>query len=107
MVVHDTAFGKAPFFRNEMWGYLEGDINKQHKLQYKLLYSQVQYNTTLLPSVNTIALGMFCGAKYIHHTLTPIIKHYTTTNIKHRSKKSFINKHMRNPKWHQGRDSTK
>ena len=79
MVVHDTAFGKAPFsflsFRNERWGYLEGDINKQHKLQYKLLYSQVQYNTTLLPSVYTNALGMFCGAKYIHHTLTPTIKH--------------------------------
>ena len=36
----------------------------------------LQYNTALLPSVNTIALGMFCGAKYIHHTLTPIIKHH-------------------------------
>ena len=24
-------------------------------------------NTTLLLSVNTIALGMFCGAKYTHH----------------------------------------
>ena len=33
------------------------------------------YNTTLLPSVNTIALGMFCGARYTHHTFTPIIKH--------------------------------
>ena len=31
---------------------------------------------TLLPSVNTIARGMFCGAKYTHHTFTPIIKHH-------------------------------
>ena len=23
----------------------------------------------------TIALGMFCGAKYTHHTFMPIIKH--------------------------------
>ena len=36
----------------------------------------IQYNITLLPSVNTlIARGMFCGAKYTHHTFTPIIKH--------------------------------
>ena len=35
---------------------------------------------TLLPSVNTlIAWGMFCGAKYTHHTFTPIIKHLITT----------------------------
>ena len=34
------------------------------------------YNITLLPSVNTLtAPGMFCGAKYSHHTFTPIIKH--------------------------------
>ena len=34
------------------------------------LYAQFtrQYNTTLLPSVNTIALGIFCGTKYTHHT---------------------------------------
>ena len=35
----------------------------------------VEYNTTLLPSVNTIARGMCCGAKYTHHTFTPTIKH--------------------------------
>ena len=31
--------------------------------------AKCQYNTTLLPSVNTIALGlgMLCGAKYTHH----------------------------------------
>ena len=40
----------------------------------------IQYNITLLPSVNTlIARGMFCGAKYTHHTVTPIIKHLITT----------------------------
>ena len=34
------------------------------------------YNITLLPSFNTLtAPGMFCGAKYTHHTFTPIIKH--------------------------------
>ena len=31
--------------------------------------------TTLLPSLNTVAQGMFCDAKYTHHTFTPIIKH--------------------------------
>ena len=51
----------------------------------------MQYNATLLPSVNTIARGFFCGAKYIHHTFTPIIKHHsiTTTANKHPSKTSF------------------
>ena len=28
---------------------------------------RIQCNTTLLPSVNTIVLGMFCGARYTHH----------------------------------------
>ena len=57
------------------------------------------YNTTLLPSVNTvIARGMFCGAKYTHHTFTPIIKHLITTKVnKHPGKKSFIDKNMKNP----------
>ena len=31
---------------------------------------------SVLPSVNTITLGMFCGAKYTHHTFMPIIKHH-------------------------------
>ena len=35
----------------------------------------VQYNITLLPSVNIIVRGTFCGAKYTHHTVTPIIKY--------------------------------
>ena len=54
----------------------------------------LQYNITLLPSVNTlIARGIFCGAKYTHHTFTPIIKHLiTTTANKHPGKKSFIDK---------------
>ena len=38
-----------------------------------------QCNTTLLPSVDTVALGMFYGAKYTHRTLTPLIKPYITT----------------------------
>ena len=51
-----------------------------------------QYNTTLLPSVNTlIARGMFCGVKYTHHTFTPVIKHLITTRAnKHPRKTSFI-----------------
>ena len=41
---------------------------------------------------------MFCGAKYTHHTFTPIIKHLiTTTANKHPGKKSFIDKNMKNP----------
>ena len=45
----------------------------------------IQYNTTLLPSVNTVALGVFCGAKYTPNTFMPIIKHHliTTASIKH------------------------
>ena len=35
----------------------------------------MKYNTALLPSVNTTALGMFSGAKYTHHIFTPIMKH--------------------------------
>ena len=39
---------------------------------------------------------MFCGAKYTHHTFTPIIKHLITTTVnKHPAKKSFIDKNMR------------
>ena len=58
----------------------------------------VQYNITLLPSVNIIAQGMFCGSKYTHHTFTPIIK-----NIKLQQQqinilvKSFIDKNMKDP----------
>ena len=54
--------------------------NKTTKLMFKTNSScYSEYNTiyiTLLPTVNTlIARGMFCGAKYTHHTFTPIIKH--------------------------------
>ena len=63
----------------------------------------IQYNFKLLPSVNTlIARGMFCGAKFNHHTFTPIIKHLiTTTANKHPGKKSFTDKNMRKSHWHQ------
>ena len=63
-------------------------------LQIGPVLNTVQYNITLLPSVNTlIARGMFFDAKYTHHTFTPVIKHLiaTTTN-KHPGKKSFIDK---------------
>ena len=58
---------------------------------------------TLLPNVNTLIArgGMFCGAKYTHHTFTPIIKHLITTANKHPGKKSFIDKDMRKSHWHQ------
>ena len=57
------------------------------------------YNTTLLPSVSIlIARGMFCGAKYTHHTFTLVIKHLiTTTANKHPCKKSCIDENMTNP----------
>ena len=63
----------------------------------------IQYNITLLPSVNTlIARGMFCGAKYAHHTFTPIIKHLIiTTANKLPGKKSFRDKNLRRSHWHQ------
>ena len=56
----------------------------------------MQYNKTLLPSVNTlIARGMFCGAKYTHHTFTPIIKHLiTTTANKHQHNNNNNNGHL-------------
>ena len=31
------------------------------------------FNATSLPSANVTAQGMFCGAKYTHHTFTLII----------------------------------
>ena len=55
-----------------------------------------EYNTTLLPSVDTTALGMFCSIKYTHHTFAPIIKHSsvtTTANVKYTSKTLFVNKY--------------
>ena len=49
----------------------------------------LQCNTviTLLPSVSAVVLGMFCGAKYTHHTFMPVVKHETTTAS---GKKSFL-----------------
>ena len=69
------------------------------KCQYTDLYKSLQYNITLLPSVNTlIARGMFCGARYTRHTFTPNIKHLiTTTANKHPGKKSFIDKNEKIP----------
>ena len=48
-----------------------------------------------MPSVSTmIARGMFCGAKYTHHTFSPIIIHLITT---------AANKHPGNTRLHVGR----
>ena len=57
----------------------------------------IQYNITLMPSVNTLIVrGIFCGAKYTHHTFTPVIKHLiTTTANKHPGKKSFLDKNKK------------
>ena len=41
------------------WGVGEGGDN--------------QCSTTSMPSVSVIAQGLFCGAKYAHHTFLPII----------------------------------
>ena len=54
---------------------MDTDVGELNPYEYRML-GTLQYNITLLPSVNTIALGMFCGAKYTHHTLTPVIKHH-------------------------------
>ena len=57
------------------------------------------HNTALLPSVNTTALGMFCGAKYTHHTFMPIITHHliTTTANKKVEVKGHSQINTRNP----------
>ena len=72
-------------------------------VEWSLKRCNKKYNITLLPSVNTLtARGMFCGAKYTHHTFTPVIKHLiTTTANKHPGKKSFIYKNVRKSHWHQ------
>ena len=57
----------------------------------------LQYNFIAKLRVNTlITRGMFCVARYTHHTFTPIIKHLiTTTANKHPGKMSFTDKNMR------------
>ena len=50
------------------------------------------YNTTLLPDVNTIALEMFCGARFAHHTFTPVMKHHSTTTTTNVGVKNAIDK---------------
>ena len=47
-------------------------------------YRTQQYHTTLLLSVNTTALRIFCGAKYTHHTFTPELEQ-KQTNIQVKS----------------------
>ena len=45
-------------------GQIEG-ADYYNTIQYNF-FAKCQYNCT----------GMFCGAKYTHHTFTPIIKHH-------------------------------
>ena len=49
----------------------------------------LQDSAALLPSVNTVVLGMLCGAKYTHHTFTSTVKHHyiTTANSKYLGKR--------------------
>ena len=45
-------------------------VRVRHSLRpfpWRIRQITVQYNITWLPGVNTIARGMFCGAKYTHH----------------------------------------
>ena len=37
--------------------------------------TQAHKSQSMQPSIKTIALGMFCCAKYTHHTLTSIVKY--------------------------------
>ena len=55
--------------------HFEGFVNIIRR-EKKLTFIILKYSTTLLPSVNTIALGMFCGAKYTNYTFMPFIKHH-------------------------------
>ena len=85
-------------------------LTEESKRVLKLTYTHTSrhtsnsttYNATLLPSVNTLIVrGLFCGAKYTHHTFTPIIKHLVTaTANKHPGKKS-VTDNMRKSHWHQ------
>ena len=63
------------------------------KCRYICTRNVLQYYTTLLPSVGTTALGMFCGAKYTHHTFIHA-SHKTSLDYnssKHQNKKSLLN----------------
>ena len=55
---------------HSLGAHISGDTGRQLGGQIGRITGRV-YNTTLLPGVK----GMFCGAKYTHHTFTPIIKH--------------------------------
>ena len=95
-----TSHLPPPTFAGSYGGLLRSKEKKEKKKKIELCAHK--YNITLLPSVSTlIARGMFCGAKYTHHTFTPIIKHLITTANKHPGKKSFIDKNMRKSHWHQ------
>ena len=79
--VYGHCLATLPLAINETLKWLSSPpIIKHEMILAVTVYVNIQYNITLLPSVNTlIARGMFCGAKYTHHTVTPIIKHLITT----------------------------
>ena len=99
----------APYIHGINYFFKESSLAKfwvmqliSRSIQNFLVVRKLQYNITLLPSVNTlIARGMFCGAKYTHHTFTPIIKHLIPRANKHPGKKSLIDNNMRKSHWHQ------
>lgn len=63
------------------------------------IYYQVgtQYQSTLLPSDNTVALGMFCDAKYTSHIHANRKTVSSYNNSEHWGKNSFVGKYVRNP----------
>ena len=62
--------------------FVPGEHSNGHLTRVIAYVNKLQYNTTVLPSVNTIAWQMFCGAKYIHLTFTPIIQKSLNYNSK-------------------------
>ena len=70
-----TLWNPPPFFSLNFSSSLHQIyLFSQHFAAELLSHTWPFYNTTLSPSVSTISRGMFCGAKYTHHTFTPIIK---------------------------------
>ena len=76
---------KKRLYRGVVWKKWSEKKGRPEKVVFKsglkkwslrvVLLKKWSYNTTLLTSVNTIARGIFCGARYTQHSFTPIIKH--------------------------------
>ena len=74
---HPISRFKITLLSHQRYNKINNEINRD------------QYNITLLPNVSTVALGMFCDARFTHHTLTPSIKHYKSSKC--HGKKSLTN----------------